>query len=162
MAEGTDLALEIKEALEIDPTNIVEEVRRQPSKYFYYGVLWARAAKQQRKLHLRVKAIEAELMKAARTENPKISAEMKNEYLNGNSDYQAAQQDEIQAQYMEEVLSVAKDGMRQRGMLLQELSRQNRSEEMYGDEFKAIKKEYEERMEDIPKKKKRIREEEDK
>jgi len=158
MSEGTDLALEIKEAIEIDPTDIVEELRRHSSKYFYYGTLWARAARHQRKLHVRVKALEADLMKAARAENPKISAEMKVEYLNGNPDYQTALQDEIQAVYMEEVLNVARDAMRQRGTALQELARQTRTEEWYGDEYKRMKEEFDERVKESPKRKRAKRE----
>lgn len=152
MSDGQDLALEIKEALEIDNTNILEELRRHSAKYFYYGVLWARAARNTRKLHMQTKALEAALMKEIRIANPKISAEAKAEYLNGNTEYQTALQNEIQASYMEEVLNVARDGMRQRGNALQELARQNRTEEFYGDEFKAMKREYEERVEESPKK----------
>lgn len=162
MPEGTDLALEIKEAMEIDETNILEELRRHSAKYFYYGVLWARAAKQKRKIHLKVKELEATLtnelrMRVAQSGNPKdkVTAEMKNDYLFGHPDFLSAQQDEIQATYMEEVLDVAKDGMRQRGMALQELAKQNRTEEIYGDEFKAMKTEFNERVEELPKKRHR-------
>jgi hypothetical protein len=155
--EGADLALEIKEAIEIDGTNIVEELRRHSAKYFYYGVLWARAAKQQRKLHIKTKSMEAELMKTARVENPKLSAEMKNEYLYGHPDYLQAQQDEIQGTYMEEVLNVATQALKQRGMALQELARQNRTEEFYGDEFKAMKAEYSERVQESSKRHRRTK-----
>jgi hypothetical protein len=156
MAEGIDLTLEIKEAIEIDGTNILEELRRHSAKYFYYGVLWARAAKNQRKVHTRVKALEATLMKVARTENPKISSEMKTEFLNSSEEYTVAMQEEIQATYMEEVLSVAKDAMRQRGNALQELARQNRTEEWYGDEYKRMKGEFDERVKESPRRRKKI------
>jgi hypothetical protein len=156
MPDGVDLTLEIKEALEIDNTNILEELRRHSAKYFYYGVLWARAARNQRRVHRALRALEAELMKEARAENPKLSAEMKAEYLNLHPRYQEAFQEENQATYMEEVLGIARDSMKQRGMALQELARHHREETIYGDEFKAMKNEYDERVEERPKRGRRV------
>jgi hypothetical protein len=63
---------------------------------------------------------------------------------------------------MEEVLDVARYGMNARGQALQELARANRAEEMYGNEFKAMREEYEKRVEEkvAKKEKKRVRAEE--
>lgn len=161
MAELNSLDLEIKDALEIDATDILEELRRHSSKFFYYGILWARASRQKRKLRLKLRELEASLTNILRrqmaAEDPKarLTEAIKSEYLYGHPDYLTAEQELIQAEYMEEVLDVARDGMKSRGIALQELARQNREESLYGGEFSAMKKEYAERVDDIPKKRHR-------
>lgn len=161
MPEQNAIELEIKEALEIDETDILNELRRHSAKYFYYGVLWARAAKQRRRLRLKLKELEARLANELRRQvtegDPKarVTEAMKNDYLFNHPDYLAAEAEMIQGEYMEEVLDVARDGMKQRGMALNELSRQHRAEDVYGDEFKAMKTEYQERVDEIPKKRHR-------
>jgi hypothetical protein len=161
MPEQSPIEVEIKEALDIDETDILAELRRHSAKYFYYGVTWARSAKQRRKLRLRLKELESRLIDALRREmvacDPKfkVTEAIRTDYLHSNAEFLAGEQEMIQAEYMEEVLDVARDAMKQRGMALQELARQNRSEEMYGLEFKAMKNEYQARLEEIPKKRHR-------
>jgi len=146
------LELEVKEALEIDETNILEELRRHSAKYFWWGATWARASKQRRRLRLKLKELEArlanELRRTINESDPKarVTEAMKNDYLYSHPDFLTAEQELIQAEYMEEVLDVARDGMKQRGQALQELARQNRTESIYGDEFRAMKNEYNERV----------------
>jgi hypothetical protein len=156
MAEQNSIELEIKEALEIDEADILAELRRHSAKYFYYGVLWARASKQKRRIRLKTRELESRLTNALRTStDARITAEMKAEYLNSHPEFLEAEQELIQAEYMEEVLDVARDAMKQRGIALSELARQNRAEEMYGNEFSAMKREYKEQVEEIPKKRNR-------
>ena len=157
MPEQNAIELEIKEALEIDETDILSELRRHSAKYFYYGVLWTRASKQRRRLRLKLKELEArlanELRRTISEADPKarVTEAMKTDYLYSHPDFLAAEQEMIQIEYMEEVLDVARDGMKQRGMALNELARQNRTENLYGEEFKAMKNEYNERVEEIGK-----------
>ena len=157
----TSLELEIKEALDIDESDILEELRRHSAKYFWWGATWARASKQKRKLRLKLKELESRLANDLRREmatvDPKarVTEAIKSDYLYSHPTYLEAETEMIQAEYMEEVLDVARDGMKQRGQALQELARQNREESMYGSEFQAMKKEYTERIEEQPKKRHR-------
>jgi len=156
MVEQNVIELEIKEALEIDEADILAELRRHSSKYFYYGVLWARASKQKRRFRLKTRELESRLTNSLRSgTEARITAEMKSEYLNSHPEFLEAEQELIQAEYMEEVLDVARDAMKQRGIALNELARQNRAEEMYGNEFSAMKREYKEQIDEIPKKRNR-------
>lgn len=157
----TSLELEIKEALDIDESDILEELRRHSAKYFWWGATWARASKQKRRLRLKTKELESRLANALRVElggqdtKTRVTEAMKTEYLYSHPEFLEAEQELIQAEYMEEVLDVARDAMKQRGMALQELARQNRAEEMYGNEFSAMKREYKEQLDEIPKKRNR-------
>uniref|UniRef100_A0A6M3KDE4 Uncharacterized protein n=1 Tax=viral metagenome TaxID=1070528 RepID=A0A6M3KDE4_9ZZZZ len=152
MTEQRSIELEIKEELDIDESDILSELRRHSAKYFYWGTMWARSSKQRRRLRLKLKELEARLANDLRREvttaDPKgrVTEAMKNDYLYSHPNFLAAEQELIQSEYMEEVLDVARDGMKQRGMALNELARQNRTETIYGDEFKAMKNEYNERV----------------
>lgn len=159
-----NIELEIKEAMEIDDSDILGELMRHSSKYFYYGVLWAKASKQKRKQRLKLKEAGARLANQLRAqaaeEDPKarVTEAMINNFLYNHPEYLQEESNLIQYEYMEEVLDIARDGMKQRGMALNELAKQARAEDMYGDEFKAMRKEFDGRVEDVPKKKRKKRE----
>jgi len=157
MAEiKTSLELEIKEALDIDEGDILEELRRHSAKYFWWGATWARASKQKRRIRLKTRELESRLTNALRTStDARITAEMKAEYLNSHPEFLEAEQELIQAEFMEEVLDVARDAMKQRGIALNELARQNREETIYGSEFKAMQTEFGERVDEQRKKRHR-------
>jgi hypothetical protein len=72
---------------------------------------------------------------------------MINEYLSEHPDYRTAKEEEIQAEYMSDMLNVAKDAFRQRGISLLELVKAQREDQFSLNEFKTFKTELEQREE---------------
>jgi len=142
-----DLAKE----LEIDETKLEEELIRQPSKFFYWGALWARASRLRRKSRLQMKEKEASLCKAFReraaeeTPGLRITEKMLNDYLYTHPEYLQAEKDLIDKEYMDDLLSIAKEAFKERHQTLLELRRTVVEERAYGSEIEAMRRELEER-----------------
>ncbi len=165
--EGKLAGIETKlqEDLEINEQDILHELARQPSKYYFYGTMWCKASRKSRKQRLRVKELEARLANElrknleAKVPGGRVTEKMINDYVNTHPEYLESEGERIQSEYMEDVLGVARDAFKQRALSLQELARQDREEQIYGNEFKAMVTEHEERVKDVGRKKKSVREE---
>jgi len=151
--EKMEVETEIQGELEIDSTDLSAELTRSPSKYFYWGTCFSLAAQKARMQKLRTEETEARLSKEYRKlmadEDPKtrVTEKMINEYLSEHPDYRAAKEEEIQAEYMSDMLNVAKDAFRQRGISLLELVKAQREDQFSLNEFKTFKTELEQREE---------------
>jgi len=165
--EKTDkrnLEEEIQEDLDIDDTQLDQELSKQPSKYFYYGATWAKSSRLRRKERLRLRELEATLCNAFRAKmaetNPgtRVTEAMLNNYLYNHPDYLKQEQVAIQAEYGEELMSIVKEAFKQRSQSLLELFRSNKEAEYYGNEFTAMRKEFEAGVDDKRKMKRRKKE----
>jgi len=149
--EKMEIATEIQDELEIDSTDLNAELVRQSSKYFYWGTCWALAAQKARLKALKTKGVEAKLSKEFRklmtSEDPKtrVTEKMINEHLSEHPEYLEACNDEIEAEYMADMLAVGKDAFKQRGISLLELVKAQREDQFSANEFKTFKTELEER-----------------
>ena len=78
---------EIQDALTINTDTIVEELKEQPSLYFYWSCMWALAARKRRMQKIQLKEVEARLGRGfkeiLRADDPKIrvSERMLDDYL---------------------------------------------------------------------------------
>lgn len=150
MAESKIAEIEIQEELAIDETKLEEELVRQPSKFFYWATMWARAAKARRKQQLKLRELEATLTanyrKEVASEDPKlrVTERMVEDYLSTNQDYKVEKGATIEREYAEDMLGVAKDGFRQRGQALIELVRLLKDDGRASrDELEIMRKELE-------------------
>ena len=138
---------EIQKELEIDESNIVNELIRHPSKFFYWATTWALASRKSRKIRLKRREVEARLSKeyriVMREDDPKfrVTEKILDDYLAEHSDYKAACEEEIQAEYMADMLGVAKEAFKVRSQALVELSRSMVEEKFYGNELKSFETE---------------------
>lgn len=140
---------EIQKELEIDEKDISSELGRQPSKFFYWATTWALASRKSRKIRLKRREVEARLSKEYRLvmkeDDPKLRVTEKilDDYLAEHSEYKVACEEEIQAEYMADMLGVAKEAFKVRSQALVELSRSSIEEKFYGNEVKAFATEIE-------------------
>jgi len=144
---------EIQEALTINTDDLVEELKEQPSVYFYWACMWALATRKRRMQKIQLKEVEAKLgrrfKEALRAEDPKIrvSERMLDDYLAEQPEYQEALNIYTQGEYTESMLEVARDAFKQRGIMLNELSRSHSDDRVYGKEYEVMKEELERRDE---------------
>jgi hypothetical protein len=157
--------VEIQDELGIDETKLEEELVRQSSKYFYWSTMWARAAKARRRQQLKLRELEATITQQYRAtvavDDPKlrVTERMVEDYLSKNPDYKQEKLITIEKEYAEDMLSVAKDGFRQRGQALIELIRLLKDDgKATRDELEIMRKEMELR-EQARKEKRRSRKE---
>jgi len=150
MTEQKTVEVEIQDELSIDETKLEEEVVRQPSKSFYWSAMWARAAKARRRQQLRLRELEATLTQQYRAgiaaDDPKfrVTERIVEDYLVQHPDYKAEKILTIDKEYAEDMLSVAKDGFRQRGQALIELIRLLKDDGRASrDELEIMRKEME-------------------
>jgi hypothetical protein len=73
----------------------------------------------------------------------RVTENMIKNYLNGHPDIQEAEAELIKKEYIEEMLSVAKDAMKERHQALLEIVRRINEEAFYGGEYAAMRKELE-------------------
>ncbi len=138
---------EIQEALSINTDNLVEELKEQPSIYFFWSASWALAARKRRLEKMRLKEVEAKLGReykdVLRAEDPKVrvSERMLDDYLAEKPEYQEAVKLFTQSEYIESMLEVAKDGFKQRSQMLNELSRSHSEDRVYGNEYQVMEAE---------------------
>jgi len=134
---------QISDALQIDETKLEDELLRQPSLFFYWSMAWALSARKRRMQKLATRQIEAELTKGFRmemaAENPglRVTEKMINDYLAEHPAYHEAQKELIKAEYMEDMLNVAKDAFKEKFNVLLELYR-NQSD-VQVNEFTTVK-----------------------
>jgi hypothetical protein len=146
----------IGQELEIDETKLEAEIAQQPSKFHFYGSLWARASRRVRKEKLRVRALEASLCKAYRekmlVDDPKLrlTERVLDDYLSENTEWKEAKEKLIEFEYVESMLELAKDGFKQRHQALIELHKTRGEEKFYGNVFDNMRKEFEETQEQTP------------
>lgn len=147
--ETKELKIEnqIQQELEIDEKDISSELGRQPSKFYYWATTWALASRKARKIRLKRREVEAKLSKEYRLlmkeDDPKfrVTEKILDDYLAEHSEYKAACEEEIQAEYMADMLGVAKEAFKVRSQALVELSRSMVEEKFYGNELKSFETE---------------------
>lgn len=145
----------IKDALKINESEIRAELIDQPSQYFYYSCGWALATRKRRLEKLALKETEAKLgrqfKELVRTEDPKarVTERMLDDWLAENEEYKRALQSLISAEYVSEMLEVAKDAFKQRSQVLIELARSDKEEKYWGDQTVLLEKEMMRRDEKI-------------
>jgi hypothetical protein len=128
---------EIERELEIDETKLAEELQRQPSRFFYYASAWARAQRKFRQAKLGLEALEAATAKKFRAEceanKVKSTVDMVKDHCTLDEEVAAERGALIQAEYVTEMLEVAKQAFRQRATSLVELKRTRSEEEFYSE-----------------------------
>ncbi len=139
----------IKDQLEINPTEVLNELLEQPARYFYWGSLWARASRKKRVTKLSLKEAEASLtatfrIKLAEEEpNVRVTENMIKTFLGNHPNMTALETALIKDEFIEEELSVAKDAMKQRHQVLLEIARMQNEEKFYGNEYRNMRNELE-------------------
>lgn len=143
---------QIQEGLTIDDTKLTEELKGQPGLFFYYAAMSARASRARRKEKLRAKEAEAGLVKEFRQKMNKeqlgtrVTEKMVDEYLSEHPDYIAMNSRLIDLEYMEDMLTLARDAFKERHQVLIELSRTMSDEKVYGNEIAVMREEFEKRI----------------
>ena len=152
---------DLRKDLEIDDTNLDGELLKHPAKYFYWGHIFARANRRAKKEKLKLKELEGMLAKNFRdnmaTASPgtRVTEKMVTEFMFGHPDYLAQEKSVIDSEYMSDMLEVGKFAMYFRQQSLIELRKMSAEDRQYGDEIKAMRAEFDERVkrergEDIP------------
>jgi hypothetical protein len=135
--------------LAINEGDLRNEMNAQPSKYFYYGSLWARASRMRRNQRLKLREVEASLCNNFRKEmaegspGTRVTEAMLNNFLYNHPTFLEHEQAAIQSEYMEEILAVAKEAFRERHQTLLELYKKAEEERLYGDSYDNMRKEFE-------------------
>ena len=151
--EKVDYEKEIQTDLEINEDNLPEELVNQSSDMFYWGSMWARAAKARRKSKLELDILDASLSKEFREimlkTNPevRVTERMLNEYLNGHPKMQEGHQKFINASYLEDMFGVANTAFKQRGQVLLELAKSNAENKFYENELRTMREDFERKEE---------------
>jgi len=140
---------QIKEDLRIDDTNLQEELRRQPGKYFYWSVVRAKASEKRRMKSMNLKEVDAKLEREVRermSSGPKIkiTERMLDEYLSEHPEHKAANSEVIKAQYAEDLLEACVEAFKERHYALIEIVKSRESEKIMKNEFEVMRKELEE------------------
>jgi hypothetical protein len=128
----------IQEELNIDETQLAEELQRQPSRFFYWAVSWALAQRKHRMTQLRGKELEARISAAYRQEmadsgmKPRdVTIRMVEDYCTEHLDVKASREESIQSEYLMDMLEIAKLAFRQRHQSLVELFKSKWEEKYY-------------------------------
>lgn len=143
--------VEVQEELEIDDTKLNEEMIRQPSKFYYWAANWARAARSKRKQRIKVRETEstlsADFRKKMTGDSPgtRVTEKMIEDYLYAHPTYKEELINLVDKEHAEDVFSNVKDAFKERHQVLLELSRTAKDEQLYGDELKAMKQEFDAR-----------------
>jgi hypothetical protein len=149
--EKLTLEQELANEIAIDDLKLDEEMLRQPSKFFYWGSQWARAMRRLAKEELILKELESNLSKEFRemmaNSKPdlRVTEKMINEYTASHPDYLTQTKTVMDWENTERLLNIAKEAMRQRYQVILDLRKYSLEAKIYGDEFKAMSKEYEQR-----------------
>ena len=129
---------QIQGDLDIDETKLAEELQRQPARFFYYAVSWALAQRKSRITQLRLKELEARTSASYRKEmvdtgmKPRdVTIKMVEDYCTEHVDVQALRDEWIQAEYIMDMLDIAKIAFRQRSQSLIELFKSKGEEQFY-------------------------------
>jgi predicted fused transcriptional regulator/phosphomethylpyrimidine kinase len=146
----TETETKIKEDLSIDETNLVGELQRQASKFFYWATMRAKASAKTRSQKTYLDAFKAETAKKFKEEmamDPKFKATERvlDDFLDTNEEVKKVKEALINAQYAEEVFDAAEEAMRQRHYALIELTRSKEAERMNSNEYETMKREFEAR-----------------
>jgi hypothetical protein len=142
---------QITDQLEINPTEVMNELLEQPARFFYWGSLWARASRKKRGTKLALKEKEAKLtadfrINLAETDpTTRVTENMIKTYLGNHPDMTTLETTVIKDEFIEEELAVAKDAMKQRHQVLLEISRMQNEEKFYGNEYRNMRNELETR-----------------
>lgn len=137
---------EVSRQLEINLDNIGEELSRQPSRYAYWGAMAAHASKKLARQKLNLAEVKAKLARdyriamADNEPNVRVTESMVDAFVTVTDEFKDQIQKVIYAQHEDDLLSVAKEALRQRAQMLLELGRQRR-EEMYEEGGLTIYKE---------------------
>ena len=124
----------IQEDLDINQDDLAKELLDQPSRFFYWSVTWARAARARRRQRLSTRELEARLTKefrelmAGTQPGVRVTEKMIEDYLYGHPVYKQQMDEQIKTEYAEDMLSVAKDAMKERYGALTELMRNQKEE----------------------------------
>ena len=154
-----DFETDIKEALIIRDEQMDIELKEQATKQFFYGSLWARAMKAERAQRLAAESLEAGLCKELRikmlTEAPKerITEKMLKEYITDHPDYKEEQLKLIQLGMVADMFNVAKSAFESRGRMILELSKRTAENKFYEGQYRAMREEFDRKVEDDVRKK---------
>jgi hypothetical protein len=133
----------IQDDLEINVDDLAKELLDQPSRFFYWSVTWARAARARRRQRLATRELEARLTKEFRElmantqPGVRVTEKMIEDFLYGHPVYKQQSDEQIKTEYAEDMLSVAKDALKERYGALTELIR-NQKEEAIMDTAGAV------------------------
>ena len=136
MMENIKIETQIQEELNIDETKLEEELQRQSARFFYYATLWSKATRKARIAKIKVDETEAKICKQYREDmvisdsKTRVTEKMLDEYCAEHQDMKTAREEWIEAEYLQDVLGVAKDAFWQRNQALVNLYK-NKSEESF-------------------------------
>jgi len=127
---------QIQEDLGINPDDLAKELLDQPSRFFFWSVTWARAARARRRQRLATRELEARLTKEFRElmantqPGVRVTEKMIDDFMYGHPVYKQQSDELIKTEYAEDMLSVAKDAMKERYGALTELMRNQKEEQI--------------------------------
>jgi len=155
MAKSTERLPEIiRKDLDINEDDLDLEVQRQPSKYAYWGAQYARVARRAARQKLALKTLEAKIGRDFRNYMKKhepqtrVTEGMVSTFVLLNEEHQTQSQRVIEAEYEENILTVARDAFRQRAQMLLQLARL-KMDELIQSDFKINKRELEQRAQQL-------------
>jgi len=125
---------QIQADLEINENEIGKELLEQPSKFFYWAVMWARAERARRRQRLATRELEARLTKEFRElmantqPGVRVTEKMIEDFMYGHPVFKQQSDELIKTEYASDMLSVAKDAMKERYGALSELARTQKDE----------------------------------
>jgi len=127
---------QIQEDLGINQDDLAKELLDQPSRFFFWSVTWARAARARRRQRLATRELEARLTKEFRElmantqPGVRVTEKMIEDFMYGHPVYKQQSDELIKTEYAEDMLSVAKDAMKERYGALTELMRNQKDEQI--------------------------------
>lgn len=154
MEEKDRIETKIQEDLAIDETKLDEELQRQSARFFYYATLWSRATRKARIAKIKLDETEAGICRQYREEmavnDPKtrVTEKMLDDFCAEHPVMKAAKEEWIEAEYLQDVLGVAKDAFWQRNQALVNLYKNKSEESFYANGgLEAMQEEVERRRE---------------
>jgi hypothetical protein len=118
---------QIAEELEIDEAQLRKEVKNQPSRFFHWARLWARASIVKKMNWLRLEETEARIAKefrrrmAGEESKPRVTEKMIHEFVVSDPSYIEVREAYFKAEYKKNIFIVARDAFQQRHQSLSEL-----------------------------------------
>jgi hypothetical protein len=111
---------QIADELKIDEAQLQKELKNQPSRFFQWARLWAKASIVKKMSWLRLKETEATVSKefrcrmAEEESKPRVTEKTINEFLTSDPSYIEAREAYFKAEYKINILAAAKDAFQQR------------------------------------------------
>jgi len=136
---------QIADELKIEEAQLRKELKNQPSRFFQWARLWARASIVKKMSWLRLEETEARISRefrrrmAGEESKPRVTEKTINEFVVSDPSYIEAREAYFKAEYKENILAAARDAFQQRHQSLSELYKGQSEEKLLNAGVAAIK-----------------------